>query len=131
MALPPEAADIYKRGLQDGIRLSVGHASVRVPRVDPHVEREFRSLAETWYLDTLVLSSYFEKILHPSYQRILTLGDGAITLILRELQDMPNDWFWALRILAHGADPVKPEQSGDLEAMAEAWLEWGKAEGYI
>ena len=131
VALPSEAADMYKRGLQDGILLAVGHASVRVPRVDSQVEQEFRSLAETWYLDTLVLSSYFEKILHPSYQRILTLGDGAITLILRELQYMPNDWFWALRILAHGADPVRAEQAGDLEAMADAWLEWGRSEGYI
>jgi hypothetical protein len=75
-------------------------------------------------------SSYFDKILHPAYQKILTLGKAAVPFILRELQDMPNDWFWALRVITD-EDPTTPEQAGDMEAMARAWLEWGKGKRYI
>jgi hypothetical protein len=93
-------------------------------------EHQFNVLAEQWYLDTLITSSYFDKILHPAYQKILRLDQAAIPLILRELQAMPNDWFWALRILTD-EDPVKPEQAGDMQAMAEAWLAWGREGDYI
>lgn len=93
-------------------------------------EARFRALAEQWYLDTLLTSSYYEKILHPAYQKILTLNQDAIPLILRELESMPNDWFWALRILTD-ADPVTPDQAGEMQAMADSWLAWGRDKGYI
>ncbi|HKR59037.1 MAG TPA: hypothetical protein VJS64_04835 [Pyrinomonadaceae bacterium] len=103
----------------------LGESEVRA-----EVEQAFRLHAERWYSDTLILSSYLEKILHPDYQKILTLGPEVVPLILNELTDMPNDWFWALRMLTE-ADPVEPEQAGDMQAMANAWIEWGKAEGMI
>lgn len=93
-------------------------------------EQKFRTLAEQWYLDTLLTSSYYEKILHPAYQKILTLNQNAIPLILRELEAMPNDWFWALRVLSD-ADPVTADQAGDMQAMAEAWITWGRDKGFI
>jgi hypothetical protein len=92
-------------------------------KADRSLETKFRELAETWYMETMPLSSYIEKILHPSYQKILVLGRGVVPLIMNELRDMPNDWFWALRILTD-TDPVKPEQAGDMQAMADAWLNW-------
>lgn len=106
------------------------HYLVPDAMVSAEVEQRFRELAEIWYTDTLVLSSYFEKILHPAYQKILTLGKPVIPFILAELQDMPNDWFWALRLLSDD-DPVKPEQAGDMQAMADAWIQWGREEGYV
>ena len=117
---------MYKRGLQDGLLL----ATERRTLVPPERERLFRLYAEQWYLDTLTMSSYYEKILHPAYQKILRLDKDAIPLILRELKAMPNDWFWALRILTD-ADPVRVEQAGDMQAMADAWLDWGRKEGYL
>jgi hypothetical protein len=93
-------------------------------------EQRFNELAEQWYIDTLASSSYYDKILHPAYQKILRLDAAAIPLILRELEAMPNDWFWALRIITE-TDPVQPEQAGDMQAMADAWLAWGRDEGYI
>lgn len=92
------------------------------------VERQFRELAQTWYLETMPLSSYIEKILHPSYQKILVLGKRAVPLIMDEISDMPNDWFWALRMLAD-VDPVRAEDAGNMQAMANAWLEWWKTDG--
>lgn len=92
------------------------------------VEQAFRFHAERWYMDTMPLSSYIEKILHPSYQRILVLGMRAVPLIMNELRDMPNDWFWALRIITE-QDPVDPSIAGRLDLMAKAWLNWWEKDG--
>ncbi len=92
------------------------------------VKQAFRLHAERWYLETMPLSSYIEKILHPSYQRILVLGKRAVPLIMNELRDMPNDWFWALRIITE-KDPVDPSIAGRLDLMADAWLNWWEKDG--
>ena len=104
-----------------------GHWTLYRPAITP-LEQEFRVLAEEWYMDTMPLSSYLEKILHPSYQKILVLGRGVVPFIMNELRDMPNDWFWALRMLTD-ADPVEPDQAGDMQAMTNAWLYWWENEG--
>ncbi len=94
------------------------------------IEKEFNILAEQWYLETLHSSGYLDKILHPAYQRIIGLGKDVIPFILRELQDAPTDWFWALRALT-GEDPTNAAQAGKKEELAKAWLKWGKENDYI
>ena len=94
------------------------------------VEKQFNLLAEQWYLDTLHSSAYLDRILHPAYQRIIGLGKDVIPLILRELQDAPAEWFWALRALT-GEDVTTPEMAGKRGEMAKVWLNWGKENGYI
>ncbi len=94
------------------------------------VEKQFNFLAEKWYLDTLHSSTYLDKILHPAYQRIIGLGKTVVPFILRELQDKPCEWFWALRALA-GEDPTTKEMAGNRDEMAKAWLNWGQENGYI
>jgi hypothetical protein len=94
------------------------------------VQNNFRFLAENWYLETLHSSGYLDKILHPAYQRIIGLGKDVIPFIVRELQDEPSEWFWALRALT-GEDPTTKEMAGNREKLAEAWLNWGKENGYI
>jgi hypothetical protein len=98
--------------------------------VETDIVRKFEALAEQWYLETMASSSYLDKILHPAYQKIMVLGVRAVPLILRELQAMPNDWFWALRMLTE-EDPVTPDQAGNMAAMADAWLRWGKEKGHV
>ncbi len=94
------------------------------------IEEEFNELAERWYRETLHSSGYLEKILHPAYQRIIGLGKDAIPLILRELQDEPAEWFWALRALT-GEDAATEEIKGRRDKMAKAWINWGTQRGYI
>ncbi|MGI8641735.1 MAG: hypothetical protein ACR2MG_17545 [Pyrinomonadaceae bacterium] len=94
------------------------------------IEKEFNVLAGQWYMETLHSSAYLDKVLHPAYQRIIGLGQDVIPLILRELQDAPAEWFWALRALT-GEDPTTSEQSGKKDEMAKAWLNWGKENGYL
>jgi len=97
---------------------------------ESRVKSKFNRLAEQWYLETFHSSGYLDKVLHPAYQRIIGLGKDVIPHILRELQDAPAEWFWALRALT-GEDPTSAAQAGRKDEMAKAWIKWGKESGYI
>ncbi|MDZ8187073.1 MAG: hypothetical protein RMX96_19775 [Nostoc sp. ChiSLP02] len=93
------------------------------------IETEFRELAEQWRRETGMLSVISKISMHPAYQRIIGMGQPVVPLIMRELEREPDHWFWALNAITR-ANPVKPEQRGRLQQMAQAWIEWGKANGY-
>jgi hypothetical protein len=91
-------------------------------------DAEFLRLAQQWREDTLVLSSVAKRAMHPSYQRIIGLGWGVVPLVLRELRDRPNHWFWALNALT-GESPAKAANNFDEARFA--WLQWGRDRGLI
>jgi len=93
-------------------------------------DRELSALAEEWKRTRPKASSSIVKLaMHPAYQRIIGKGQAAIPFILRELEKEPDHWFWALSAIT-GEDPVAEEDRGDFEAMARAWIKWGKLSGY-
>ena len=67
---------------------------------------------------------------HPAYQKIIGMGQEAIPLILQDLKATKAQWFWALRSIA-GESPIRPQDRGDIDAMTDAWLAWGKRRRYI
>ncbi len=77
-----------------------------------------------------MLSSISKKAMHPTYHRIIGMGDKAVTPILRQLQEQLDHWFWALNAIT-GENPVPQESAGDLRQMAKAWIQWGREMGYI
>ena len=91
---------------------------------------QFQGLANWWRAETGGFSSIDRKAMHPAYQQIIGLGPQIIPTILRELRSTPDHWFWALRALT-SVNPVPEEDAGRFEAMAAAWLSWGKDHGYI
>lgn len=93
------------------------------------IEVEFSKLSEQWKQETGGQSSVSTIVSHPAYQRITEMGDQAIPLILKDLQEGATHWFHALAILTE-ANPVAPENQGRIQAMREAWLEWGTQNGY-
>lgn len=93
------------------------------------LERQFNQLATQWKQETGMLSELSQKVLHPAYQRIIGMGEKAVPLILKQLQQEPNHWFWALRAIT-GANPVKPENRGRIKRMTQDWLDWGRDHGY-
>jgi len=97
---------------------------------ETELERKFNLLAKQWKRETLNLSSIQEIILHPSYQRIIGMGPDVIPIILRQLKRTPDFWFWALKCLSD-VDPVTREIRGDISAMTEAWLDWGREHEYL
>ncbi len=93
-------------------------------RLQTDVEN-FQALVEAWRQEVQFLSSVTEMSLHPAYQRIIGMGASVLPLLLRELENRPDHWFWALTAIT-GVDPVQPEDRGRIEKMSESWLKWGK-----
>jgi hypothetical protein len=103
--------------------------SASPPPMLPDLEQQFLRLVEIWRKATQYTSSMSDLVNHPAYQQIIGLGQPAIPLLLRELERDPDYWFAALRALT-GVDPVPAASRGNLARMAEAWLAWGRQEGY-
>lgn len=93
------------------------------------LETTFLQLTEQWQRETGMLSVVSKISMHPAYQRIIGMGQPVVPLIMRELEREPDHWFWALSAIT-GVNPVKPEQRGRLQEMAQAWIIWGQANGY-
>jgi hypothetical protein len=93
------------------------------------LEARFRDLVQRWKAESLVLSSVTAMARLPSYQAIIELGPPVIPLLLRELEQDPDHWFWALKTLT-GVDPVPEGSRGRLPEMARAWVRWGREQGY-
>ncbi len=92
------------------------------------VEERFRRLEATWTAETGYLSSYTDIVEHPAFREIIRLGEAVVPLMLRDLEERPRLWVWALPEIT-GADPVPPGEGGNIAKMSEAWLRWGRAKG--
>lgn len=90
---------------------------------------KFDKLAKQWYTEVSGSSFVAEKINHPAYQQIIEMGPAVVPFLLRELEQKPTHWFHALQTIT-GVNPIKPEQRGRVKHMAQAWLQWGKNNGY-
>ena len=102
------------------------HVSERMPQSCVSL---FDRLAEEWRHDRPRGVDVADMVMHPSYQRIIGMGEDAIPMILSELDRQPDHWFWALHSIT-GVDPVPEECQGNIAGMANAWLEWGRQNGF-
>ena len=99
------------------------------PEPTESVQEKFRRLASIWLAETAYVSSSSDLVAHPAFQEIVGLGPTVIPLLLRELENRTGPWHRALRRIT-GVDPVPPADRGDLDKAAEAWLRWGREQGY-
>jgi len=90
----------------------------------------FDQLAAEWREHTRYLSSPTAIATNRAYQRIIGLGPQVLPLILAELKQQPEQWFWALAAIT-GENPVPDAETGRTMAMRDAWLEWGRTNGWI
>lgn len=96
---------------------------------DDSFEERFRALRDEWLADTRYSSSGIEITSHVAYQRIIGMGTDVVPLIIQELRQHADHWFWALSVLT-GHDPVPPEDVGNLEKMRDAWLRWADSQTF-
>lgn len=94
------------------------------------LHERFQDLRDDWKAKTRHLSNTAQISLVFSYQKIIGLGPAAVPLILKELEKEPDHWFWALEAIT-GENPVSKDDSGDIQAAADAWLEWGRKNGSL
>lgn len=90
----------------------------------------FERLAREWKDRSKYLSNTAQMAMLKPYQRIIGMGEPAVPFILEELQQEPDHWFWALEMITE-ENPVPPESAGRVPQMAQAWIEWGKKQGYL
>jgi len=88
----------------------------------------FEQHAKKWRSETEHLSSVHQMVLHPSYQRIIGMGDDVVPLLIDELKKNPDHWFWALHAIT-GATPVPEADRGRIKKMADHWINWAKSVG--
>ena len=98
--------------------------------IDPANRKRFEELADKWERDTVLLSNSSQATRHPAYREILHIGQPALPLILQRMQTHSGHWLHALHDIT-GADPVDPSDYGKIDAMMDAWLQWGERNGYV
>lgn len=104
------------------------------PSVSKSEQREmFDRFVDEWMRDTENLSGASSVLIHPSYHKILAMGESALPYIFEDFAlDDGAKWLGALDAIVLGkVNPVKPEHEDDARLMCEDWLEWGLANGFI
>jgi hypothetical protein len=92
------------------------------------IEQRFRRLEAKWQADTAHLSSTSKIVNHPAFQEIIGLGAAVVPFMLRDMEERPRLWVWALPKIT-GVDPVPERDRASIARMSEAWLAWAKENG--
>lgn len=141
---------LSRAGYHDGALLFVydtyAAAAAATPHQPPVVSRQlpllraketqepaaarFARLAAEWREARGPLALSQEICMMRPYQEIIGMGAAAVPLILRELRQRPDQWFWALRMIT-GANPVPEEDRGYVDRMVAAWVRWGEEHGHL
>jgi hypothetical protein len=98
--------------------------------VDADLRERFQQLKDDWKTRSRHLSNPAQMAILEPYQKIIAMGPRALPLILAELRQEPDHWFWALEMIAD-ENPVPSEAAGKVREMALAWVEWGQQRGLI
>ncbi len=95
---------------------------------EEYIESSFTLLMESWCEEKKYMSFLSDIVTCPSYQKIIEMGELALSLILVQLRkegDDPNHWFTALEAIT-GHNPVPESAYGNMVKMAETWLFWAE-----
>ncbi len=101
--------------------------------VPPDLEVRVQRLIAEWRTERGYSASINKWVQLPAYRQIVELGTDdpseIIPLLLRELEQTPDHWFWALKDLT-GINPVQADSRGNVLKMAADWLCWGRNQGF-
>lgn len=90
----------------------------------------FHDLLGKWKEDTRFCSSMREIIGNEHYRAIIALGPDVVPVILEHLEQEPEHLSSALLELT-GENPLRPEHAGNIRALSETWVRWGRARGLV
>ena len=88
------------------------------------VEEKFRALVAEWHR-LRARGSSTDPLVNDAYGQIVAMGWPVVPMLLQEVENETGHWFTALKWIT-GASVVTPDMRGDVAAMREAWLKWGK-----
>jgi hypothetical protein len=84
------------------------------------VEARFQRLKAEWKADTKYLSNPNKIRRHPAFRAIIAMGMDAVPFMMRDLQDGPALWVWALPEIT-GENPVPDGYEGNVRTHTEIW----------
>lgn len=91
-------------------------------------KQEFNALVKTWFEETAHLSLVRQQIIHPSFLRIIGMGEDALPFVFREFEKIPMlAWLVALEAI------VGEDMASDAKTHKDAvkiWLDWGKENAF-
>lgn len=90
----------------------------------------FRRLVAEWKAGRNPTAVASRMVNHAAYRSIIRMGPIATGMVLEELRREPDEWFYALAKLT-GEKPVPDACRGRFPQMVDAWLQWGKKNGYL
>jgi hypothetical protein len=93
------------------------------------LEDRFRRLEATWLADIEDTSCHTTIVNHPAFREIVSMGEAVVPLMLRDLEEGPRLWVWALLEIT-GVNPVSSGDCGKIAKMGLAWLRWAREQGY-
>ncbi len=92
-----------------------------------------QTLVARWRNDSKFVSSMSELTSHPAHFAIVYLGRiqplTVVPILLREASEHGDWWFDALRLIT-GENPVSVDDSGNWDAILQAWIEYLQQQGY-
>ncbi len=91
--------------------------------LEVQLKLHFDQLKKKWLDETMFYSNPNKIYQNPNYLKIISLGKGAIPLILEDWKTSNNHWFHALNVIT-GENPVKPENRGRIKLMKKDWIEF-------
>jgi hypothetical protein len=100
------------------------------PQTTETLEQRFVNLLARWRAETAPLSSSTLITGHPAYEEIIALGTAALPLLFRELDESKDGHLAKALAALTGARLVSQEDRGKIRKVAEAWLHWGRDNGY-
>jgi hypothetical protein len=104
-------------------------ASVPKPAAES-VEQRVSRLLRTWREQTAYLSSSTQITGHAAYQELIALGRPALPFLFRDLEQTGDGHLAKALATLTGANPVLPDDRGQVRKVADAWLCWAKENGY-
>jgi hypothetical protein len=122
--------ELISKSIESLVNQQISLPTSRESEVPLEISNKFYILAKQWENEVEGYSSTAQISDHPAYREIISMGTQIVPLLLKELKNNPIFWLSALNKIT-GINPILPEQRGKIKQMAEAWLEWGKNQGYI
>lgn len=96
--------------------------------LDQYARMIFNAISKSWKNNTAHLSSSTEIANHEDMRILLEIFGKAESLLPYILEDMQKgsvEWVHVLPVIT-GENPVSEENAGNIQKMADTWLEWGK-----
>ena len=94
------------------------------------LEATVARLLAHWRAETAFVSSSTQRNEHPDYLQLIALGEPALPFLFRDLESTRDGHLSKALTAIAGAHPVPPEARGKIDAIAEAWLRWARANGW-